>query len=176
MVWTTPRTWVTAEMVTAALMNTHVRDNLDWLIQAHGCAATGTADQAITTGVMTAVQWDGTDEWDSDAFHDPASNNTRLTVPRAGRYLVIAGVYWEAVAAGVNREVHLRTDGSTTASGGRVNQSATVAAPAVYQVVSSILPMGGGTYVECLVGHDRGSNLNLQRQDSRFQIVWLGDA
>lgn len=27
MPWTTPRTWVTGEVVTAALMNTHVRDN-----------------------------------------------------------------------------------------------------------------------------------------------------
>lgn len=28
MAWTTPRTWVAGETVTAALMNTHVRDNL----------------------------------------------------------------------------------------------------------------------------------------------------
>lgn len=28
MPWTTPRTWVSGETVTAALMNTHVRDNL----------------------------------------------------------------------------------------------------------------------------------------------------
>lgn len=29
MAWTAPRTWVTAEIVTAALMNTHLRDNLN---------------------------------------------------------------------------------------------------------------------------------------------------
>jgi len=28
MAWTSPRTWVVAEMVTAALLNAHVRDNL----------------------------------------------------------------------------------------------------------------------------------------------------
>lgn len=28
MAWTTPRTWVTGELVTAALLNTHLRDNL----------------------------------------------------------------------------------------------------------------------------------------------------
>jgi hypothetical protein len=28
MAWTTPRTWTTGEVVTAAMMNTHVRDNL----------------------------------------------------------------------------------------------------------------------------------------------------
>ncbi len=31
MAWTTPRTWVVGEVVTAALMNTHVRDNLSYL-------------------------------------------------------------------------------------------------------------------------------------------------
>lgn len=31
MAWTTPRTWVAGEVVTAALMNTHLRDNLDAL-------------------------------------------------------------------------------------------------------------------------------------------------
>lgn len=31
MAWTTPRTWADAETVTAALMNTHVRDNLNYL-------------------------------------------------------------------------------------------------------------------------------------------------
>ena len=29
MAWTTPRTWVAAETVTASLMNTHLRDNLN---------------------------------------------------------------------------------------------------------------------------------------------------
>jgi hypothetical protein len=29
--WTTPRTWTTGEVVTASMLNAHVRDNLDWL-------------------------------------------------------------------------------------------------------------------------------------------------
>ncbi len=34
MPWTTPRTWVTDEVPTAAIMNTHVRDDLSWLYEA----------------------------------------------------------------------------------------------------------------------------------------------
>jgi hypothetical protein len=30
-IWTTPRTWATGELVTAAQLNQHLRDNLDWL-------------------------------------------------------------------------------------------------------------------------------------------------
>ena len=37
MAWTTPRTWVSGEIVTAAIMNQHVRDNLGYL---HGDAGT----------------------------------------------------------------------------------------------------------------------------------------
>lgn len=37
MAWTTPRTWVAGEVVTSALMNTHLRDNMN---QAIGPAAT----------------------------------------------------------------------------------------------------------------------------------------
>lgn len=33
--WTTPRTWVAGELVTAAMMNTHVRDNLNSLRSEH---------------------------------------------------------------------------------------------------------------------------------------------
>ncbi len=29
MAWTTPRTWVTGELVTAAMLNAHVRDNFN---------------------------------------------------------------------------------------------------------------------------------------------------
>lgn len=32
MAWTTPRSWATSELVTAALMNTHLRDNLAYLL------------------------------------------------------------------------------------------------------------------------------------------------
>lgn len=31
MSWTTPRTWVAGELVTAAELNTHIRDDLSWL-------------------------------------------------------------------------------------------------------------------------------------------------
>lgn len=31
MAWTTPRTWTTSELVTAAIMNAHVRDNFNYL-------------------------------------------------------------------------------------------------------------------------------------------------
>ena len=51
MAWTTPRTWTTGETVTAAIMNTHVRDNLSNLYDR-------TYFVPLTTP-LTSTAWDG---------------------------------------------------------------------------------------------------------------------
>jgi len=54
-----------------------------------GVASSGVAVSASTA---TAIPWDGTEDWDTDGFHDPATNNTRFTVPAGlgGKYLMEA--------------------------------------------------------------------------------------
>jgi hypothetical protein len=47
MVWTAPRTWVSGEVLTAALLNTHVRDNLN---QAGPAVVTTAGDLVYATG------------------------------------------------------------------------------------------------------------------------------
>jgi hypothetical protein len=47
MAWTAPRTWVTGEVVTAAIMNTHVRDNLN-AMESH-LIVRKTSDQSVTS-------------------------------------------------------------------------------------------------------------------------------
>lgn len=57
MAWTAPRTWVAGEVVTAALLNTHLRDNLLWLGSGNWSSytptwtSTGTAP-AIGNGIL----------------------------------------------------------------------------------------------------------------------------
>lgn len=45
------------------------------------CIAVKSAAQTISSGVSTAVQWDGVDTHDPEGMHDPSSNNTRINVP-----------------------------------------------------------------------------------------------
>src|SRR3990167_4205296 len=47
MAWTAPRTWVTAELVTAALLNAHVRDNL---LESAAAKVTTKGDIVAATG------------------------------------------------------------------------------------------------------------------------------
>jgi hypothetical protein len=56
MAWTTPRTWVSGEVVTAALLNTHLRDNLNaianlWTTYTPTWGSSGTAP-AIGNGTL----------------------------------------------------------------------------------------------------------------------------
>ena len=58
MAWTAPRTWVTAELVTAALMNTHLRDNLKELWRVIETVPHGEVSNTVNGGYgnVTGVQ------------------------------------------------------------------------------------------------------------------------
>lgn len=56
MAWTTPRTWSSNEIVTAALLNTHVRDNLGYLISRNNNQVVRNNTAAYTnTGAFAAI-------------------------------------------------------------------------------------------------------------------------
>lgn len=69
MAYTTPRTWVTGELVTAALLNTHVRDNLN--------AAFPLGIDAWTTWAPTITQ-----------SNTPTKTTNRATYQRIGRLII----------------------------------------------------------------------------------------
>jgi len=50
MSWTEPRTWTAGELVTADMMNTHVRDNLKYLKDDHADVRSGTAVHGLAAG------------------------------------------------------------------------------------------------------------------------------
>lgn len=85
MAWTAPRTWVTSEVVTAALLNTHLRDNLLWTGFHHGCRAWKSANQTVGIGATDAVTWNS-ESYDTDTFHSTSSNTSRFVAPVAGYY------------------------------------------------------------------------------------------
>jgi hypothetical protein len=78
-VWTTPRTWVTGELVTSSIMNTHVRDNLSYLYSTSGelsyveftaAVSTTATTEATATTVVTAgaVVMDGSTTIDIEFY------------------------------------------------------------------------------------------------------------
>lgn len=65
--WTSPKTWVASEMATAALFNTHIRDNITWLktplesgkITFASDFTTTSATYVDVTGITTTVTTNG---------------------------------------------------------------------------------------------------------------------
>jgi hypothetical protein len=125
-----------------------------------GCRVYHSAAQTITTGTITALAFNS-ERHDTDAFHDTVTTNTRLTVPAglAGTYHIWATVDWAPVADSTWRFVGLRVNGSpqiARQSGPNVN-SATFT---LTQNVSCDYVLAVGDYVEVVVRHERGSNLD----------------
>ncbi len=99
MAWTAPRTWVTAEVVTAALMNTHVRDNL--LVTApavltttgdvlYASAANAPARLAIgTVAGSPLVAGASIPEYTTDLVLGTASDNGSLAIHRSIGHLAL---------------------------------------------------------------------------------------
>lgn len=71
-----------------------------------------TTVQSIASGAFTTLAFNS-ERFDTDGFHDTATNNSRLTVPagKAGKYLIGAHVEFSVSATG-NRVIALRLNGS----------------------------------------------------------------
>lgn len=155
--WTKPRTWVAGQTVTAAALNTDLRDdmkNIDERLTFHGITSesalnkvksavcgvrlTDAGTQAVDEYEQTTLTWD-TETLDSDGFHD-AGQPARITIPAGmgGYYIVSVAIRWQSNAGG-SRSLWVEDDTGAALgremvapSGGTfTNQTLTFAAPLV---------------------------------------------
>lgn len=82
MAWTTPRTWAAAEVVTAALLNTHLRDNLDFLALFNNDTLATDSGSSISVSAASFTQLTGIS----------ASLTTRANANRDSAVLMLATV------------------------------------------------------------------------------------
>jgi hypothetical protein len=76
-----------------------------------GCSVSGTS--TVVNGAYASLAFEAADTYDTDAIHDPASNNTRLTVPtgKTGYWLLTA---WdEFPTSTTDRRIAYRIDAGT---------------------------------------------------------------
>jgi hypothetical protein len=112
MAWSTPRSWVAGELVTASSMNEHIRDQFLEIakLSSFRCFAYNSGSQNVTAGNTTALTLDS-EVYDSGTMHDTSSNTNRVTVPAAGYYRILGA---SAVSNNNNGScaLHLRKNGS----------------------------------------------------------------
>jgi hypothetical protein len=171
MAWTTPKSWASNEVVTAANMNSHLRDNMNWLANDKPrCQGNRTAAQSIPNTTDTAVAFNTADSYDVGAMHDTVTNNTRFTVPTGGDglYQVEAWGDWAANATGT-RALYLRTNGATIfwrdrrlSLGGIVD---------VFVSIAGSVQLAATDYVELIANHNAGAALDIS--DCHLSIRWV---
>lgn len=110
MAWTAPRTWVTNEVVTAALLNAQIRDNELFLRAFHGVRSYKSATQTVAAGGSPVIDFN-TDDYDTDAIHDVVTNNSRFIVPTGfdGYWEVFVTADGDAdTSANLRRSINIR--------------------------------------------------------------------
>ena len=147
---------------------------LKWAKSANfvGCAVYATAAQSIATGTYTAVTFNA-ENYDTDAFHDNSTNNSRLTIPTGlgGYYLVNTTQRWNP-NTGFSKTLQLYKNGSaiyTMDTGSGVGGYPTFSK-------SNIVKLNAGDYIQCFVYQPTGSALDFFGRDEEqpFSIQFLG--
>lgn len=113
MAWTTPATFTTGNVLTAAQLNTNVRDNTNFLFDPPMVLATRTTAQSIPNATSTGVLFTATDIYDTDTMHDPSGAPGNIVINTAGVYDLWASVEWAANATGMRRtDLQVSTGGA----------------------------------------------------------------
>ena len=129
--------------------------------------------QSIPDNTLTALTFAGTDDIDVYGFHDPTTNNTRITPNIPGTYLFF-GAYWTATpGTPVDFDCSVRKNGTSVATGTRGLPTLQFS-----QYAQGVFDMNGSTdYVELMALQNSAgaANTNVsQRFTSHFSCVALG--
>lgn len=139
-----------------------------------GARATNTAGTSIPNDADTVVPF-ATEDFDSNAFHDLVTNNSRLTVPsgKAGKYLVVLQVA-TASGGGSGRHLYIMKNGTTIVGLNRYHWG--TPNRTWWGNVSAVVDMSVSDYVEGYVNQNSGGALALETTAGRvsFSLTLLG--
>lgn len=172
MTWTSPRTWNPGEVVTAALLNEQLRDNLQSLYDARtmGARVYRTINQSLPTATESVISF-------TNVLYDPQGlfdfgTATRLTAILSGVYLISGHVEFENVSA--LARVSLQVNGTTIIA----SHSHPSGAGQRFSI-STLYRLEPTDYVQLLAYHERGSNMSVEprvRYSPELAMQWVGSA
>jgi hypothetical protein len=142
---------------------------------AAGARVKRTTNQTISSATLTAVNWTAEDD-DTDAYHDNATNNTRLTVPadKAGVYLIQAQTSWpRSTTARLGQWFRLN---GTTTIGAIADQNDGDGVDAITYSGSTFYRLAVGDYIEVTVYQTTAGDLALTAVDGgpHFAMYRIG--
>jgi hypothetical protein len=122
---------------------------------------------------FTTLAFD-TERFDTADLHDGATNNSRLTAPIAGLYLVSADISWEGNNTGA-RELAINKNTSTIVARNVV--APTPSPNTTEQSITTLVQLAAGDFVEVVLRQNSASALNVfmaAQFSPEFSMVWVG--
>ena len=176
MAYSTPSTFVAGNVLTAAQLNTNLRDNIAWMAtDSPACRAYNNANISISNAAAapgTAITLNS-ERFDNAAIHDTGSNTSRLTVPSGagGKYIMGCGGSWAASAGGNYRQTRIELNAAATnigidtrdGSAGHLSESAWC----------TVYALAAADYVELYARQDSGGALNFIVQSNSSPEFWM---
>lgn len=156
---------MTAEVETAAIFNTHLRDNLSFLYTPPTCQVSDASFSHNSSGNWLSVDY-ATENWDTDTIHDNATNNTRLTAKTAGRYQVFAFGQWDTNTTG-DRFLRIRKNGATV---NLLEERVTPTANGNPHILAGELALAVNDYIELQAWQNSGGTRTFD--NSVFSMTW----
>jgi hypothetical protein len=111
------------------------------------------ATQSIPATTITACTLNA-EEFDTNAFHDNVTNNSRLTIPITGYYRLTGGVFFPPdTASDPQFSAWFRIGGSTNVRGGSLQSTVvgTPDLPSLQGTISAVVALTAAQYVELMV-------------------------
>lgn len=111
MSYTSPTTRSTNDLISAAIWNADLVDNITYLHDdLPSVRVYHSTTQSATGSTDNALAFD-TESYDNASMHDTSSNNSRLTAPVDGVYLIVGNVEWTTSTG--TYYLKIRVNGST---------------------------------------------------------------
>jgi hypothetical protein len=143
---------------------------------ASGVTVSHSAVHSIASGAWSSPLAFDTEVFDTDAYHDTATNNSRLTIPTGfdGTVLITVKGDWTADTGGAERDVALLKNGAAAsmANAEVMSQVRPAAVGGPFSMCSALLSVVATDYFELRAYQDRGAALDLNRL--RFSLTWIG--
>ena len=172
MAYSTPRTWVAGEYVTAAELNANVRDDISFLGNPPACRVFNSGSQSIAHNTETALTFDS-ERFDTDTMHSTVSLTNRVTINTAGLYLV-TGTFQFALNGTGERRAILKVNATTYIGFGQTAANLVVGSGLT---IASVWKFAVADYVELRVQQTSGGALNidaLAAYSPEFTATWIG--
>ncbi|MFF4848010.1 hypothetical protein [Streptomyces sp. NPDC001194] len=150
----TPRTWVVGEVVTAALMNQEIRDQITLLLNPPMAVLKQTVTQNVANGTWQTLTFDS-EVIDSYNGHSTVTNTSRYTCQLAGWYRVTGRAAFAINGTG-SRGARVHINAAFIQGGASLYGAGTLMG---IPEATHVLQLAVGDYIEIAGGQNSGGTL-----------------